>query len=143
MRALLIFSILGALTGCSNSGPTLPTCTVPEVAVSAQPGIDVPPMPEEVGFTPETVTFDQKGLQQLERVRIAGKANKEIADKNAEALDARAEEINALRVCNEQQILWMEMRDEQLKDEKREHAQDNWFHRGLLILGGLIWASQN
>ena len=143
MNRLPTFLILGALTGCSNSGPTLPTCTVPEVTVVAQTGIDTPPFPEEVSSSSTTATFDLEGLQQFQRVRIAAKTNEEIANKNAEALDARKDEINALRTCNDHQIQWMEMREEQLEQERSDHSQDNWFHRGVILLMGILYFPAN
>lgn len=92
-------------------------------------------MPSAVGQTEDTATFDLEGLLQLDRIRKASLANKEVGDLNAAALQARNDEINALIECVRHQNVWMEVREEMLEQERRAHQIDNLWHRAVIVLG--------
>jgi len=99
-------------------------------------------MPGVVAATNETATFDTEGVRQLDRVRSTAIGNKEIADENAQALEARNQQIMAMRECMRYRTIWMQQREQELADEKREHFIDNWFHRGIILLIGIGVAAQ-
>jgi len=92
-------------------------------------------MPEDVARTESTATFDLDGILQLDRLRRASLANAEVATKNAEALEARNESVNALIECSKYQKVWMEVREDMLEQERQAHQIDNLWHRGLIVLG--------
>jgi hypothetical protein len=95
----------------------------------------VPEMPQEVSSTAQTAVFDLEGLLQLDRLRKASLANKTVGDLNAAALEARNAEINALIECVRHQNVWMEVREDMLDQERRDHWIDNLWHRGIIVLG--------
>jgi len=138
MRAWLNCSILGVLAtlaACSSTPLQLPTCAIPEAPTFAQQPISLPELPLEVSSTDTTATFDLEGMLQLKRYRIASDTNTEIAQANALALEARNEEVNALIECSRYSKIWMEVREDQLNQERRDHFIDNLWHRGVIALG--------
>lgn len=136
MKRLVVFWILGAsLTACSSTPLELPTCDIPEAPATAARPLSVPDMPEDVARTESTATFDLDGILQLDRLRRASLANAEVATKNAEALEARNESVNALIECSKYQKVWMEVREDMLEQERQAHQIDNLWHRGLIVLG--------
>jgi len=95
----------------------------------------VPEMPVEESRTEAGAFFDLDGLLQFQRLREASLANKTVGDLNAAALQARNDEVNALIECVRHQNVWMEVREEMLEQERRDHTIDNLWHRGLIVLG--------
>ena len=92
-------------------------------------------MPVEVAATEVTATFSLEGIAQLTRLREASLSNKRVGDLNAAALDARNAEVNALIECARYQKQWMQIREEQLEQERRDHQTDIWWYRALIALG--------
>jgi len=138
MRRLLACLIIGAsLTACSSNPIELPTCDVPAPLNDLGQLLSVPDMPSEVSSTESTATFDLDGLLQFERLRVASVHNKTIGDENTAALAARNAEINELIECARYQKAWMEVREDMLQQEKRDHFIDNLWHRGLIVLIGV------
>lgn len=129
--------VLFLLVGCGGTPLELPTCEVPRGISEVQEPLSLPHMPQEISSTDSTATFNIYGITQLERFRQASLANVEIAKKNAEALQARNEEVNALIECSRYQNVWMEVREEMLEQERRDHALDNFWHRGIILLGAI------
>lgn len=130
-------SVIGGLivlTACSTVRE-LPDCEIPEAPAEAQRAVLLPELPQEVSSTNTTATFDLDGMLQLKRYRIASDTNTEVANLNAEALEARNESINALIECVRGQNIWMEIREDELEREKLDHFIDNLLHRGLIALG--------
>ena len=134
-RLCVAFLIAGALTACSSTELQLPTCDIPEPMPEIAELLSVPQMPQEVRSDAETATFDLEGVLQLERVRQAALANKDIGDRNTAALAARNEEVNALIECARYQKVWMEGREDMLEQERKAHFIDNTWHRGVIALG--------
>jgi len=92
-------------------------------------------MPTEQSATDTTATFDLEGLLQFDRVHEAGLTNAKIAKENALAIEARNEEVNQLIECARYSKIWMEVREDMLKQERKNHMFDNMWHRGLIALG--------
>lgn len=138
-RAFVAFLIVGGLIGCSSTPDPIPDCDIPAPMEEVGQPVSVPEMPVEVSSDAESATFDFEGILQLERVRQAGKANKTIAEENAAALAARNVEVNELIECARYQNIWIQVHQEDLDMEKRDHFLDNWIHRGVigLILIGI------
>ncbi len=136
MKLFAICLILGAsLMGCSSTPLSLPTCEIPAPLATVQPLLSVPEMPVEVSSTDTTATFDRDGIVQLTKLRKAALGNKEIGDLNAAALEARNEEVNQFIECSRYSKMWMEVREDMLEQERRDHTMDNLWHRGLIAVG--------
>lgn len=135
MRVFATFLMVGVLIGCSSTPLELPTCEIPGPMAEVGHPIAVPGMPTEQSATDTTVTFDLEGLLQLDRVYKAGLANKKIAEENALAIEARNEEVTQLIECARYSKIWMEVREDMLEQERKDHWVDNMWHRGLIALG--------
>ena len=136
MKQLVVCLILGgSLTACSSTPLELPSCEVPEAMGELAQLQAVPDMPEAASSTESTATFDLEGLLQFQRLREASLANKEVGDLNAAALQARNDQVNALIECTKYQNVWMEVREDMLEQERRDHMVDNLWHKGLIALG--------
>lgn len=136
MKAWLSCLILGVLaTGCSSTPLELPACEILGPLAEVQMPLTLPELPSAVRSDDAMATFDLAGMQQLKRYRIASDANTAIAEKNALALKARNEEVNKLIECSRYSKIWMEVREDMLEQERREHFMDNLYHRGLIALG--------
>ena len=94
-------------------------------------------MPVEIASTDTTATYNLEGLLQLKRLRKASTSNKTVGDLNSAALQVRNDEINALIECVRHQNVWMEVREEMLDQERRDHQFDNYWHRGVILLIGV------
>lgn len=141
MKQLVAFLILGAsLAACSTTRLAPPSCEVPEALGKIAQLQSVPEMPSAASQTEETATFDLEGLLQLDRLRKASESNKTVGDLNAAALQARNDEVNALIECVRHQNVWMEVREDMLEQERNDHAIDNLWHRGLIVLGAIAVA---
>lgn len=92
-------------------------------------------MPVERRRTEEGAFFDLEGLLQFQRLRKASTSNKTVGDLNSAALQARNDEVNELIECVRHQNVWMEVREEMLEQERKDHQLDNLWHRGLIALG--------
>lgn len=134
MKQLAAFLILFALAACSSTPRELPTCDIPAPMGDVGHALSTPEMPVEVSRTETSATYDLQGLLQLQRVREAGIANKNIAEENALAIEARNGEVNELIECARYQLIWMEDREDMLETERREHFIDNLWHRGLIVV---------
>jgi hypothetical protein len=107
-------------------------------SVSAQRPLERPDLPDPIDSTSETVTFDTDGFKTLLDIIDIGDGNYEIAQANADALNAQSSAYNALIDAGRLQEQFTQIREEQLQRERRDHFLDNWFHRGLIALGILI-----
>ena len=137
MRLCVICLITGVLIGCSSTPLELPTCEIPQAPAEAQHPLGLPELPVEASSTDSTATFDLAGMMQLKRFRIASETNLTIGKANALALEARNESINALIECTRYQKIWAEIREDMLQQERFNHSMDNYWHRGVILLGAL------
>ncbi len=137
MRAWVIYWILGAslLTACSSTPLELPTCEIPAPMAEVGHPISVPEMPVAVASTEDTATFDRAGIVTITQVRVAAATNKKVAEENALAIEARNESVNQLIECSRYSKQWMEIREEELEQERHDHFIDNLWHRGVILLG--------
>lgn len=136
MKRLAVFLILGvSLTACSTTQITPPSCEVPAPLAEVAQLQSVPEMPVETRRTGAGAFFDLEGLLQLDRLRKASVSNKTVGDLNSAALQARNDEVNALIECVKYQNVWMEVREEQLTQEREAHQIDNLWHRALIAAG--------
>lgn len=135
MKQLAVFLILSAsLAACSSTPPALPTCEVPAPMAEVGHPLSVPEMPVEASRTETSATYDLDGLLQLKRVRDTLDTNTKIAEDNALAIESRNEEVNQLIECARYSKIWMEVREDMLETERREHFIDNLWHRGLIVV---------
>lgn len=137
----LSFLILGALTvACSTTPRELPTCEIPGPSPIVQAQLELPPPADPIRFTdrPPTATFDMAGMEELKTHRIAAATNKTVADKNAAALQKRNEEVEALIECARYQNIWVQVHEDDLRDEKQEHFKDNLVHQVVIGLGIIV-----
>jgi len=138
MRLLLACLILGAsLTACSSTPPELPTCEIPGPSPVVGMPLSIPQMPVETSRSESSATFDLQGVLQMERVREALETNTKVARENALALEARNEEVEQLIECARYSKQWMQIKEEMLEQEQRDHFIDTVWHRGLLVLGAV------
>lgn len=138
-RIWLICCLIGSLGGCASDPIQVPTWQNLEPAsVSAQRPLERPDLPDPIDSTSETVTFDTDGFKTLLDIIDIGDGNYEIAQANADALNAQSSAYNALIDAGRLQEQFTQIREEQLQRERRDHFLDNWFHRGLIALGILI-----
>jgi hypothetical protein len=84
------------------------------------------------------VTFTRSDFQALVEYATAAGGNYEVAQANADALEALSQSYNELIEAGRLQQKFAEIREEQLERERQEHFIDNWFHRGLIALGILV-----
>ena len=102
--------------------------------------LSVPEMPVALSSTDATATFGLEGITQLTRLRVVSMANKRVGDLNTAALQARNEEVNQLIECVRYQNIWMDVREDMLQQERQDHAIDNLWHRGIIVLGAIAVA---
>ncbi len=134
MKAWPIFLILGvSLTACSTTPLELPTCEIPAPMAEIGQPVSVPEMPSAVSQTEDTATFDRAGVVALTQVRIAADTNSTIAQENALAIESRNEEVNQLIECARYSKIWMEVREDMLDQERKDHQFDNYWHRGVIL----------
>ena len=137
MKVWLICWIVFALTACSTTPLQLPTCDIPGPSPEVQQPLELPRLPQAESSTDTTATYSLEEVKQLKRYRIAADTNTKIAKDNALALEARNNEVNELIECSRYSKIWMEVREDMLEQERRDHFIDNLWHRGLIVLGGI------
>ena len=134
MKAWPIFLILGtSLTACSTTPLELPTCEIPAPMAEVGQAVSVPEMPSPVSKTEEMATFDRAGVVALTKVWVAAGANETVANENALAIESRNEEVNQLIECARYSKIWMEVREDMLEQERKDHQFDNYWHRGVIL----------
>jgi len=141
MKAWLSCWIVFALTACSSAPIIVPTCELPGPSPVVQMPLELPRLPQAASSTDTTATYPLEEVKQLKRYRIAADTNTKIARDNALALEARNDEVNALIECSRYSKIWMEVREDMLEQERRDHFLDNWMYRGIIILGGIAAAA--
>lgn len=135
MKVWLICWIVFALTACSSTPLQLPTCDIPGPSPVVQMPLELPRLPQAASSTDTTATYPLEEVRQLKRYRLAADANFKVAQSNALALEARNDEVNNLIECSMYSKIWMEVREDMLEQERRDHFMDNLYHRGLIALG--------
>ena len=100
--------------------------------------MNVPEWPVEARSDATSATYDREGLLQLKRVQDTLDTNTKVAEENADALESRNEQVNALIECARYQNVWIQVHAEDLKDEKRGHFVDNVMHRTAILLMLLV-----
>ena len=123
------------MAGCSSTPLELPTCEIPGPLAEVQHPLKLPRLPQAASSTDTTATYPLEEVKQLKRYRLAADANTKVAKANALALEARNDEVNALIECSRYSKIWMEVREDMLDQERRDHFIDNLWHRGLIALG--------
>lgn len=80
----------------------------------------------------------------FEQYEIQSEGNLKIANANAAGLRAAYGAFDELWDAGKMQQEYAELREEMLEAERRDHAYDNWFYRGtIVLLGGLAIALGN
>ena len=130
--------LLGSLSGCVSSPVEIPEWDLTPATVEAQQPLSRPELPSPESSTQDTVTFSRDSLKTLLDIVDIADGNYAIAVENAAALEDQARAYNQLIEVGELQQQFMQIREEQLERERRDHFVDNWFHRGLIALGILV-----
>jgi len=99
--------------------------------------VSVPEMPSPVSSEQDATVFDHEGIATLTQVRVAAVTNERVARENALAIESRNEEVNQLIECSRYSKIWMEVREDMLEQERKDHELDNLWHRGVIALGVL------
>ena len=134
MKAWPIYWILGAsLAACSTTPLELPTCEVPAPMAEVGQPVSVPEMPVAIDSTEDWATFDRAGVVALTKVWVAAGTNETVASENALAIESRNEEVNQLIECARYSKIWMEVREDMLEQERKDHQFDNYWHRGVIL----------
>lgn len=95
--------------------------------------VSVPEMPVAIDSTEDWATFDRAGVVALTKVWVAAGTNKTVASENALAIESRNEEVNQLIECARYSKIWMEVREDMLEQERKDHQFDNYWHRGVIL----------
>jgi hypothetical protein len=131
--------LLGSLSGCASSPVEIPTWDeLTPASVEIQRPVRLPEIPSPASSTEDTVTFTREDFQQLLAYTIAAGGNYDVAQENADSLEALSRAYNHLIEAGKMQQQFTQIREEQLQQERRDHFIDNWFHRGLIALGILV-----
>ena len=141
MNKILIWAtcfLLGSLSGCASSPVEIPEWDLTPATVETQAPLRRPELPSPVSSTEDGVTFTSEGFRVLLDIVDIADGNYAIAMENAAAASAQAEAYNQLIEIGKLQQQFMQIREEQLDRERRDHFVDNWFHRGLIALGILV-----
>lgn len=88
--------------------------------------------------TEDTVTFSKDSFAVIVDYMTVSGGNYVIAQENAAALDAMGQAYNQLIDVGKLQRSFTEIVQEQLEREKRDHFMDNWFYRGVIVLGVMV-----
>ena len=130
--------LLGSLYGCATSAIELPEWQLPPAATQVTRPLPLPPLPDPLSSTADSVTFSTADFQALLAYAQTAEGNQDIAQANADALVTLSQAYNALIEAGKAQRQFAQIREEQLRRERRERAQDNWFHRAVIALGVLV-----
>ena len=122
------------LSACASSPVELPDWNLTRASETAQQPVRLPEFPAGTRST-DSVTYTTEEFRSIVAYLTASGGNYDIALANAEALERQAAAYNYLIEAGRLQAQFAQIREEQLARERREHAQDNWFHRGLIALG--------
>ena len=139
MRICVLFSIL-IVASCAGEPIQIPSCVIDAAPVETTQPLRLPELPAVVSATDTTATFGLEGMKQLKRYRIASETNTAIASDNASALQARNQSVNALIDCGKWNERFAEIREEQLRQERRDRFIDSLWYRGIIIIGGITVA---
>lgn len=128
-----------SLSGCASNPVEVPNFdALSESSVEIATPLRLPEFPSPASANQDVVTFTAADFAQITRYLIVAGGNYEAAQGNAAALKAQSDAYNSLLSAARQQQQFTEIREEQLERERRDHFTDNWFHRGVIILGILV-----
>ena len=119
--------MIGTTTACSTTPLELPNWS--ELEVASTEAVHPIPLP---GL--ETDLDGNVTALSLQSLLIAAKANTEIAEQNALALQALSGAYNDVIDAGRHQRDYAMIREEQLELERQDHQLDNLFHRTVIAL---------
>lgn len=128
--------VLIVLTGCSSTPQEMPITfgdfeKVDESATYPDP---LPKMNLGLFNCGSNVCIDPDATSRIERYSIIAEGNTELATANAKALEATNKKANSFIDAGISMEYLIQLREEQLENERREHQQDLWYHRGIIGL---------
>jgi len=135
MRNFGLLLAIGLLSGCASTLVELPSWDIPQATEQAQHPLPVADRPKAASSTETTITFDEAGIRALEAGHKTSETNYNIAEANATALEAQSRAYNSLIEAGKMQNEVARIRQELLDTERRDHFFDNWFYRGIIVLG--------
>ena len=135
MNRLLTLLVIGTLTGCVSTPAELPEWEIPEAMEVATYPLSLPGLPPATVNDAGMAEFTAEGITQLTAFIEASRANYDVAEANAAALEAQSRAFNALIDAGKLQRQVGQIRGELLEIERRDRRIDNWFYRGVIALG--------
>lgn len=135
MRTWLTLLSVGILSGCATNDPIdWPDWDIPKAAVEATEPLPLPQLPP-LELEGNVATLDRAAVLALFAYREAAEANHDIAQANADALKAQALAYNQLIEAGKFQTQLMQIREEMLRQAKRDAFIDRMTLRGVVLLG--------
>lgn len=134
----MTFFLLGPLSGCASNPVDLPNWDLVPSEEVVQEQRRLPEMPSPASSTEDTVTFTKDDFARLVAYTVVAGGNYDVGEANQKALMAQIRAYNMLIEAGKLQNQFTQIRDEQLRRERSEHLQDNWLHRGIIVLGLLV-----
>ena len=141
MRRCLILRVVGAsliLIGCAATPTPDPWQQFEVTDEAASRPADLGAWPEPIEITETEVTFDLDGAIALERYRVAGEGNTEIAAAHARQIDAMRDTTRHLIEAGQAQWRVAELRRTILEEERRAWLIEKfslYAGIGLLLVG--------
>lgn len=122
------------VAGCASQPVDLPDWDL----AARQPREVTQPIPlPDLCEIPESGQWPIECWLTLDAYDIVASGNTEIAQELANALNASDASYDALLSAAKIQQELSQIRQELLEKERRDHAIDNWWHRGLIVLIGI------
>lgn len=132
MRILVLFSIIGVLSGCATA-PN-PWDSVDVLRETPTRPIEVGKFPLPAESTSQGIWYDLEGVNALEAYRLAAEGNMAIADAHADQIESLNEAVGYLVEAGQAQRRIADMRQEILETERR-----HWMFERLGYWAGFIF----
>lgn len=134
MRRWLISLLVLTVAGCASQPPELPDWDLAE----RQPRAVTEPMRlPDLCEIPESGRWPVECWRMLDVYDVVAIGNYEIAQELANALRSSDASYDALLGAAKVQQELSRIRQELLEKERRDHAIDNWWYRGIIALIGV------
>ena len=134
--------VLLSLSGCASVEPVdIPDWDLTPATVEIQRQARLPEFPSPASNTEETVTFTVQQFAVITEYLIVAGGNYDIGVQNEQALEDLSRSYNHLIEAGKLQNQFTQIREEQLARERSQRLQDQWFYRGVIVLGLLAGAS--
>ena len=130
--------MLLSLQGCASAPVEIPAWDLSSVTEEAQAPLTLPEFPSPAFTTEDTVTFTKADFGVVVDYMDVSIGNFTIAQENYEDSVAMGLAYNQLIDVGKLQRSFTQIIQQQLEREKRDHFYDNWFHRGVIAVLGIL-----